>query len=121
MDYERINAVLREATDTHNLVIGAGVLASVDDAFARSFGEQPAVVVADGNTFEVAGRTVHQRLSAAGRAIDEPIVFPGKPTLYADYQNVLELEAKLRHRAAIPVVVGSGTLNDITKLAAHRC
>jgi hypothetical protein len=32
---------------------------------------------------------------------------------------VLELEAALRHHDAIPVAVGSGTLNDLTKLAAE--
>ena len=35
--------------------------------------------------------------------------------------HVLEVESALRQHLAIPVVVGSGTLNDLTKLAAHRC
>jgi glycerol-1-phosphate dehydrogenase [NAD(P)+] len=39
--------------------------------------------------------------------------------LYADYDNVLRLEGELRGLDAVPVVVGSGTLNDITKLASH--
>src|SRR5206468_6411595 len=47
-------------------------------------------------------------------------VFPGTPTLYADYENVLTLERKLRGTDAIPLVVGSGTLNDLTKLASYR-
>ena len=51
----------------------------------------------------------------------EPFIFPGQPQLHADYEHVLELEAALRQPDALPVVVGSGTLNDLTKLAAHRC
>lgn len=121
MDSERISSALRDASDTRQVVIGAGVLARVDETFAQSFGQVAAVVLADDNTFAVAGRSVHERMSASGRTVDQPIVFPGRPTLYADFDNVLALEERLRGSDAIPVVVGSGTLNDITKLAAHRC
>ncbi|HEU4329169.1 MAG TPA: iron-containing alcohol dehydrogenase, partial [Roseiflexaceae bacterium] len=120
MDTDRIEAALRGAPDTRHLLIGEGALLGVDDAFARCFGDEPAVVIADENTWAVAGRAVVERLRAAGRALAEPIVFPGSPTLYADFATVLALEEQLRGRAAVPVVVGSGTLNDITKLASHR-
>ncbi len=120
MDYERINAALRAASDTRRVVIGAGALAAVDSTFAECFGQEAAVVVADENTFAVAGRTVDERLRAAGHTVEQPIIFPGEPTLYADFDNVLQLERRLQETNAIPVVVGSGTLNDITKLAAHR-
>lgn len=120
MDYERINAALRAATDTRCVVIGQGVLDRIDDTFAQCFENQPAILVADDNTYAAAGRAAQQRLRAAGRNVAEPIIFPGQPTLYADYANVLQLEGKLRSRDAIPIVVGSGTLNDITKLASHR-
>ncbi|HSH77978.1 MAG TPA: iron-containing alcohol dehydrogenase [Herpetosiphonaceae bacterium] len=120
MDNKGIEAALREAGDTRCLVIGAGALASVEATFEQCFGQQPAVVVADENTFAVAGQAVHEHLRARGRAQVEPIIFPGTPTLYADFENVLTLEAQLRAHDAIPVVAGSGTLNDITKLASHR-
>ncbi|HEX9373169.1 MAG TPA: iron-containing alcohol dehydrogenase, partial [Roseiflexaceae bacterium] len=120
MDNERINAALRDASATRCVVIGAGTLAAVDDALAQCFESQPAVVVADDNTFAAAGRVVDARLRAAGRQVADPIVFPGTPTLYADFANVLALEERLRALDAVPVVVGSGTLNDITKVAAHR-
>ena len=55
MNTERIEAALRTATDTADVVIGAGGLSSVDEMFSRNFGDQPAVVVADENTFKVAG------------------------------------------------------------------
>lgn len=121
MNYERIDAALRDATDTHNVTIGAGVLASVDDVFGQSFGDQPAVVVADGNTFAAAGKEVQKHLEAAGRSLVEPYVFPGRPTLYAGYENIETLIEALRAHDAIPVAVGSGTLNDIVKRAAYEC
>ena len=36
-------------------VIAAGALSSVGEIFERAFGDSPAVVVADENTYEVAG------------------------------------------------------------------
>jgi glycerol-1-phosphate dehydrogenase [NAD(P)+] len=40
--------------------------------------------------------------------------------LYAEYSNVEKLVEALRGTDAVPVAVGSGTLNDIVKRAAHE-
>ncbi|MBA3793845.1 MAG: sn-glycerol-1-phosphate dehydrogenase [Rubrobacter sp.] len=120
MNDERIKAALREATDTENVTIGSGVLASIDDLFGESFGDRPAVIVADENTFAVAGEEVQRHLEEAGRELVEPYVFPGEPTLYAEYANIEKLVEALRGHEAIPVAVGSGTLNDIVKRASHE-
>jgi glycerol-1-phosphate dehydrogenase [NAD(P)+] len=121
MDDGRIEAALRGASDTRYAVIGVDVLGSVATTFTQCFGQQPAVVVADENTFAVAGRATHEQLRLGGHTVEVPILFPGQPALYADHANVLALEGRLRSIDAIPVAVGSGTLNDITKLAAYRC
>lgn len=120
MDTTLLESALRDAPDTRHLVIGPGALAAAADTFGRCFEDAAAVVVADENTWAVAGRAVDERLRAAGRPVAEPIVFPGAPALYADFANVLALEERLRGRGATAVAVGSGTLNDITKLASHR-
>ena len=120
MNSERIDAALREASDTRRVLIAEGALEAVDAVLEQCFGGQPAVVVADDNTWAVAGASVQQRLIDAGRRVEDAIVFPGTPTLYADMRNVLALEQRLRALDAVPVVAGSGTLNDITKLASHR-
>ncbi len=121
MNDERIRAALQDATDTEQVVIGEGALASVADVFEACFGGRRAVVVADGNTFAVAGEEVQRRLESAGRETEEPYVFPGRPTLYAGYDNIKILVESLRAHDAVPVAVGSGTLNDIVKRAAHEC
>ncbi len=121
MSTERIKAALPDATDTKDVMIGAGVLGVVNEVFERSFGGQPAVVVADDNTFKVAGEQVHQQLQAGGRTLVDPSIFPGQPTLRAEYGNVATLVASLRTHDAIPVAVASGTLNDIVKRAASEC
>lgn len=120
MDQRRIEAALREVGDTRCVIIDGGALGVAEAAYAQWFGSQPAVVVADEKTFAIAGRAVNARLAAAGRQVEEPIIFPGTPALYADIDNVLQVESTLRRSFAVPVAVGSGTINDITKLAAHR-
>jgi len=120
MNDERIAAALQEATDTRNVTIGPGALACVDDLFEESFGGHPAVVVADENTFAVAGEQVQRYLKEAGRELEEPYIFPGDPTLYAEYGNIEKLVEALGRHEAIPVAVGSGTLNDIVKRASHE-
>ena len=63
MDDRCIVEALREATDTTDVVIGNDALDSVADVFERSFGERAAVVIADENTFEVAGMTVSRNVA----------------------------------------------------------
>ena len=48
-------------------------------------------------------------------------MFPAEPPLYAEYSNIEKLGDSLREHDAIPVAVGSGTLNDIVKRSAHEC
>jgi glycerol-1-phosphate dehydrogenase [NAD(P)+] len=120
VDYSRIEAALRDASDTHHLLIGTGALNEVGNVLKQAFGQQPAVVVADDNTYAAAGKAVYDRLCSAGWVVEEPVVFPGTPALYASFENALALEEKLRATSAVPIAVGSGTLNDITKLASYR-
>jgi glycerol-1-phosphate dehydrogenase [NAD(P)+] len=120
MNDERISSALREATDTQDVVIGLGALSSVDDIFGQSFGDQAAVVVADENTWRVAGKQVQQHLEEAGRTTAEPYVFPPNTFVYAEYGNIEKLREALRAHDAVPVAVGSGSLNDIVKRAAYE-
>ena len=121
MSEQRINAALEEATDTRDVNIEAGALASVPAVFRENFGDGPVIVVADGNTFEVAGKEVHRRLEEAGYTMMEPYVFPAGPPLYAEYSNIEKLRDSLQEHDAIPVAVGSGTLNDVVKRSSHEC
>jgi glycerol-1-phosphate dehydrogenase [NAD(P)+] len=120
MNTERIEAALRNANDTADVVIGSGVLPSVNEMFERNFGDQHAVVVADENTFNVAGGEVQQHLEAAGRPMVDPYIFPGQPTLHGEYTHIEKLIEALRPHEAIPIAVGSGSLNDIVKRASYE-
>ncbi|MEY2428933.1 MAG: glycerol-phosphate dehydrogenase [Verrucomicrobiota bacterium] len=110
---------LASARDTRALEIGSHVLRKSPEVFRRVFGARPAVIVADANTLAAAGRAVSEAFQAASYDLLEPFVF-SDPNLYAENNFVSELESSLKKHEAIPVAVGSGTINDLTKLAAHR-
>jgi glycerol-1-phosphate dehydrogenase [NAD(P)+] len=120
VDDGRISAALAEATDTSQVVIGRGALGAVAEVVGRSFGDRPVVVVADATTWRVAGEQVARRLEAAGRATEPPYRFPPDSFVLASYDNVERLRQTLTGHGAVPVAVGSGSLNDIVKRAAHE-
>jgi glycerol-1-phosphate dehydrogenase [NAD(P)+] len=120
MENRQITAALEKVSETRMIAIGEGEIAHVADVFMAAFGAEKAFVIADENTFAVAGKAVHQILADAGLTALDALVFPGKPALYANFENVLRVEEHLKNVDAIPVVVGSGTLNDLTKLASHH-
>jgi len=120
-DNHRISIALEKAKDTKYVYIDQGLLFEVNSIFAQCFGEKKAVVIADENTFAVAGKRVYEQLKLHDQIEGEPFIFPIEPMLYAEYPNVLLLEEFIKSHDAIPVVVGSGTLNDLTKLASFRC
>jgi glycerol-1-phosphate dehydrogenase [NAD(P)+] len=126
-----LDDALRAARETRALLVGGNVLRQVPRIFTEQFGKRQAVLVADQNTMAAAGQVVQAAFASAGHATREPLVFgrsggglksilsPSRP-LYAEHGFVEDLKAALRDHDAIPVAVGSGTLNDVTKLAAHR-
>lgn len=120
MNDERIENALRDATDTQDVIIGAGVLFSAAGVFERSFGDSPAVV-ADEQTFAAAGKEVTRLFRESGREPVEHYIFPGEPRPYAGYSNVEKLVESFKTHDAIPVSVGSGTINDLVKRAASEC
>lgn len=110
---------LASARETKVLEIGPGALALTPKVFAAQFPQRTAVVIADRTTWKVAGGQVQSLLAAAGIRTHEPFVFDDD-ALYAEFSYVERLIAFLKPQAAIPVAVGSGTINDLVKLAAAR-
>lgn len=103
---------------TKLLVVGPNLLAEAQRAFSRVFENRPAVIVADTNTFPIP-RAVAEAFKKAGHECVQPFVF-SDPKLYAEHEYVVQLQESLATHSAIPIAVGSGTINDLTKLAAHR-
>jgi glycerol-1-phosphate dehydrogenase [NAD(P)+] len=114
----KVETALKAARETKALRIGSGELRNIAGLFAEQFPSKSAIVIADHNTFKAAGVHVVELLKAAGMAQEEAFLF-SDPNLYAEYKFVDQLVARLKRTAAIPIAVGSGTINDLTKLSAH--
>lgn len=115
----KVESALSRTTDTKALVIGVDTLPRVAEMFRELFPGRRALVVADANTWRVAGNDVRRILADAGVAQDEPYVF-SDPKLYAEWKFVEELDGVLAKSDAVPVAVGSGVINDLTKLCSHH-
>ncbi len=113
-----LDRALAAARDTRFLTVGRGARQDVARVFASAFGDVSAVVVADDRTFAAAGRDVLERLRRAGVVCGEPFLFGSD--VHAEHGFVERLQGALGSIEAVPVAVGSGTINDLTKLVAHR-
>ena len=116
----QVEQALKAATDTKALLLGKGVLNKIDELFMQQFPGKKAVVVADRTTWNVAGSKVSELLDKAGLLHQPPFIFDD-PDLYAEYHFVDQLVDFLKTNDAIAVAVGSGTINDLTKLSSSKC
>ena len=115
---ERIANALRVATDTRIFEMGSGVLPLVPKLFQEHFPERKAVLVADCNTWKVAGEKVYALMQGAGIECGL-FLFPDKE-FHADWEHIEMVDALLDKTGAVAISVGSGTINDLCKLTAHH-
>ncbi|TZF86283.1 sn-glycerol-1-phosphate dehydrogenase (plasmid) [Pedobacter sp. BS3] len=114
----KVETALKAASETKALIIGRGVLKQAAQLFKAQFPGKKAIIVADTITFGVAGETVSKQFESEDIDQENPYIY-SDPEIYAEYSYVDELVAVLKNYDAIPVAVGSGTINDLTKLASH--
>ena len=118
---DRINAAVSRADTTRTVIIDSRAIARAPSCFAECFGGGTAVIIADKNTYSAAGKAVMEAFTSNGRTtVHRPLIIEDGD-LCADYRFVDKIDAYLRSIDAIPVAVGSGTINDLVKLSAHHC
>ena len=117
-----IEEALRHTTDTKACVIGAGAVESAARMFRGLFPEaRRAIVVEDPRTRAAAGTRVTELLRAAGVEPAEYVIEPGGGWFHAEYARVEEVRGAIAAASgAIPVAVGSGTINDLVKRASEE-
>ena len=115
----QIAAALAAATDTSAMEIGIDILDRVPQMFVEQFPAKRALVVADENTWRAAGEAVYGYLQSAGVECEEPFIFTD-PHLHAEWKFIEMLDERLAKSDAIPVSVGSGTINDLCKLCSYH-
>ena len=115
----QIAAALAAATDTSAMEIGIDILDRVPQMFVEQFPAKRALIVADENTWRAAGEAVYGYLQSAGVECEEPFIFTD-PHLHAEWCFIEMLDERLAKSDAIPVSVGSGTINDLCKLCSYH-
>ena len=115
----KIEQALQRARDTKALITGRGVVCRTAEMFSSLFPGKKAVIVADENTWKVAGKDAQKSLDEAGIVSEKPYIFPAKD-FYAEWQHIEALESYLAGIDAIAVAVGSGVINDTVKLVSHH-
>src|SRR3954470_9487341 len=117
-DDQLMESALRRARDTRKLLVAQRAREQVPAVFAELFGHSSCIIITDENTFAAAGKDVQAALQSAGLKCLEPLVMEARG-LYAEYSFVTQIQKALSNNDAIPVAVGSGSINDLTKLASH--
>lgn len=115
---DRLDAALASASDTRRIEVGRAILDRAGELFTSTTGSRHALVVADATTWRLAGPEVTASLEAAGVRCESPLVFDAEPPVYAGYENVEVVRERLAESDAVACSIGSGTLNDLTKLAS---
>ncbi len=103
--------------ETGLFALGEGALCVLPHVLKTSFPGKRPWLIADTNTFAAAGEKALRLLDDAGMNPYEPYIFPGTPRLHPDY-SYCETLAALMPENCVPVAVGSGVINDLTKCAA---
>lgn len=115
----KIKDVLKNVDQTKALIIERGAMEQVADLFKDQFPGARAVIVADHTMYEMVGKEIARQFDEGQVTMEPPYIFnDGEPS--ATYVNVELLAGALRKHDAIPVAVGSGIINDLTKLASHQ-
>ena len=111
----RIAEGLRLADETRDVRIAPGAIAEIGPFFRKNFGEKKPFAVADPDTLAAIGG--REALAPLGLE-NEPFLFPRG--IHAEMKHVDALRASglFDSPDAIPVAVGSGTVNDLVKYAS---
>ncbi len=99
---------------------------NANEELVRLFSEQFAstfhpIIIADGNTWQVAGSQLQDLFVAKGIIVEAPYLFPADPMPYADEYSIAAVHEVLEGTDYFPIAVGSGTINDIVKRASFEC
>lgn len=115
-----IEEILARASDTKTLRIGEGIIVEAGDLFKETFPGKRPIIIADITTWEIAGKRVYESFINSNLNPAKPHVFTD-PGLHAEWKFIEELDKVLGNTDAIGVAVGSGTINDLTKLSSYHC
>ena len=115
---ERITNALKSATDTKVFKMGNNILHLVPQTFKELFPGRTAIIVADKNTWRVAGEHVFELMQKS--SIECGVFLFPESEFHADWDHIQTVDALLDQTGSVAISVGSGTINDLCKLTAHH-
>ena len=110
---------LSYAIDTESFLSGP-ISTLAPELLHAHFSGKRVLAVADQNTWSAAGEQFLEAASRSGIAVDEPYIFATSEPFEPDTDLVPDLRKRIRPAEHAVVAIGSGTLNDIVKVAAFE-
>jgi len=105
--------------DTDICLVKQNALLKTPAIFKETWPNMKAILIADKNTYPVAGEAV-QALFEKHSIEHKVFIFEDEEVIPADYEYVELVKKQLKHNDYVPVAVGSGTINDLVKRAAFE-
>jgi len=109
---------LKHPVLTREMMIGDGVMERFPARLEEMGLLGDILMIADTNTYQVAGEKLKGLLEAAGRTVRTRIIT--RKEIHADAESIGEVMLAMEPMPKLIVAVGTGTMNDIGRICAHR-
>ena len=109
----------RHSVSIRHIATGTGILAEALGEVLRPYAGKKVMLVADNNTYPVAGERVKGLIQGCGCSYAEFIIV-SDTALVLDEFRIGQLLLKVEEDVSYIVTVGSGNLNDLTRVVAHK-
>ena len=121
IDIAQILAPHRDRIETRLIRIGSGLIEATDALLSELLPPPPWLLCADGNTWKAAGEKMAAGLAARKIPYAKSLFETSEQPLVASDAEVESLTSRLAASGANALVaIGSGTINDVAKLASLR-
>ena len=107
---------IAHATSVGDVEIGAGAVGTVP-AYVKKHGAKKAFIIADSNTYPLAGERIKAALADRGVETKEYIFAPGR--VVPDENSVGSVFLAFDASCDFVIGIGSGVINDIGKIVAN--
>ena len=114
-----LERAVANASVTRSVVVERDALTQAGAVVRALQPSRACCIVADSNTMRVAGHRVATVLRAAGIALEDAIVLEEAPRVKPHALTARQVSARLAASGALPIAVGAGVVNDITKYASE--
>lgn len=115
----QIKLAVERSHKIDDIIVSNGALKQAPELLQKHFPGQSMLIVGDQNTMAAAGNELMAMLSAVGIDVDS-FIFSDTGKLTPSITNSNLVLDVILERPMVPIVVGSGVLNDLVKHAAFK-